>query len=124
MSAGILNFIEGELEAGPAEQGSRFLFVLTYAIDDVPVNLTGWTARMQVRTSTLATDTLLDLATGSGLTLGGTAGTVTIDVPSTTMDDVPVGSHVYDLELIPAGVEANAFKLVRGTFQVVAEVTR
>lgn len=124
MSAGILDFIEGDDQAGPAEQGSRFLYVLTYAIDGTPVNLTGYAARMQVRTSALATGTVLDLATGSGLTLGGSAGTITIDVPSTTMDDAPVGTHVYDLELLPAGSEPNAFKLVRGKFQVVAEVTR
>lgn len=124
MSAGILNFIEGPNEAGPAEQGSRFLQVLTYELDGDPVDITGWGARMQVRSTLYAATTILDLTVGSGLTLGGSAGTITIDVPSTTLDDAPIGTHVYDLELIPAGVEANAFKLVRGDFQVVGEVTR
>jgi len=102
-------------------QGATFRYVLTWLEDDVAKNLTNYTARMQVREHINATTTLLDLTSGSGITLGGAAGTITIEVAATTTDDIKPGLYVYDLELVTG---STVTRLVEGTFMVSGEVTR
>jgi hypothetical protein len=46
-------------------QGSTFNQVLTYSIDDVLVNLTGYSARMQVKEKYSSTVKQLDLTTSN-----------------------------------------------------------
>ena len=60
----------------------------------------------------------LDVDT-SGAT--GSTGGILVTIDATTMANVPSGRHVYDLE-IPAGITVN--KLLRGRFEVEAEITR
>lgn len=102
-----------------ARQGSRFQKTVT-----VPYTLTGYTVRMQVR-RTPDSDLLLDLSVGSGLAWVNQAGGVfLIDISAVDLAAAPVGVWVYDLELVPAGVEANAYALFGGRFTIAAEVTR
>jgi hypothetical protein len=87
-----------------------------------PVNLTNWSARMQMRTSYNATDTALSLTSGTGITLGGTAGSILIEATATQTAAIEAGPYVYDLELVsPASVVT---RLVEGTIIVDPEVTR
>jgi len=51
------------------DQGATFSKVMTWTIDDVPVNLSSWSARMQVRRSYGSDTTLLDITDGNGITL-------------------------------------------------------
>lgn len=106
-----------------ADQGATFSRVLTWKdSSDVPVNLTTYTARMQVRSIASSADVVLELTTANGrITLGGALGTITLNVPAADMDDVPAGSYAYDLELVSGGAVT---RLVMGSFQVRAEVTR
>ena len=46
-------------------QGSTFSKSLTYKIDDDPVNLTGYEARLQVREFFYSTEPVLNLSNGS-----------------------------------------------------------
>jgi hypothetical protein len=104
-----------------AYQGATYGLNLTWAIGGTAVNLTGYTAAMQVRENTSATATILSLTNGSGITLGGTAGTIAIAVPATTMGFATPGNYVYDLELNSGG---QVTRLIQGSFAIDAEVTK
>lgn len=103
------------------EQGATFGLVITHENPDgTPINLTGMTARMQIRDS--ADDSLiLELTTENGrITLGGTAGTITLAVTAADTAALTRGG-VYDLELVN-GAEVN--RLVQGKATLSEEVTK
>lgn len=102
-------------------QGATFRYVLTWLEDDVPKNLTSYTARMQVREHINAATTILSISTDDDITLGGAAGTITIEVAASDTDDINPGLYVYDLELVTG---STVTRLVEGTFMVSGEVTR
>lgn len=105
------------------DQGSVFALSLEYTdAAGVAVNLTGFTARMQVRKSATAPAPVLNLTSGSGITLGGAAGTIALYASDSTTAGVPAGDYVYSLELDPGG--GNSFRLLEGKCTVTAEVTR
>lgn len=110
--------------------------------DDVPVDLTGYTARMQVRKTFDATDVQITLETnpapgggvGNGrITLGLVEETpgvplynilLEIEADDTAALEATVSDRRwrYDLELVPAGDEVR--RLLMGKFIVNLEVTR
>lgn len=103
-------------------QGATFERVLTWKLDATPVDLTGYTAAMQVRPTAPSAVVLLDLdSAGNGITLGGAAGTIQILIDATTTGALAPGTFVYDLELTDG---TNVTRLVQGKFTVTAEVTR
>ena len=104
------------------EQGATFNLLMTWKIDNVPVNLTGYTARLQARIDVDETDTILSLTTGAGITLGGAAGTITLDQTATQTALLPKGEYVYDLELQTSGGVVT--RLLQGELNISAEVTR
>jgi hypothetical protein len=89
-------------------------------------NLTGYTARMQVRDNVSSNTIVIALSTtaGSGgtITLGGTAGTVDLLIPAANTTTLTAGQYVYDLELVSGGGVVT--RLLEGNFKVTAEVTR
>lgn len=103
--------------------GATFSRTLTYKINGSAVNLSGYSARLQVRQKHTSTTKLLDLTTAnSGIALGGAAGTITITATDTQTAALPDGVWRYDLEIVSgAGVVT---RLVEGTFTVTPEVTR
>ena len=92
-----------------------------------PVNLTGYTARLQVRASVDTPGTpLLELTTtlvaGSGIVLGGAAGTIQLVAPAAATAAYTWDEGVYDLELISGtGVVT---RLLQGPAKAWHEVTR
>lgn len=104
-------------------QGSTFNQELTYSINSVNVNLTGYSARMQVREKHTSTSTILSLTTANGgLVLGGSAGTISINIPSTTTASITAKEYVYDIELVsPSSIVT---RIIEGRFIVTPEVTR
>ncbi len=104
-----------------AYQGATYDLNLTWTIGGTAVNLTNYTAAMQVRTAANASTAILSLTNGSGITLGGTAGTIDVTISSTTMGAATPGQYVYDLELNSGSAVT---RLIQGTFQIQAEVTR
>ena len=114
MTPGLVNFV--------CPQGSTFRRTLTYTLDEVPVNLTGYSSRLQVREAYYSTDPVVSLVSGSGITMGGSAGTIYILISASVTSGFPTGTHVYDLEIIsPSNI---VDRLVEGTFNVTPEVTR
>lgn len=106
-----------------AYQGANWDRTFTITQGGTALNLTGYTSAMQVREAADSTATLLSLSTGgSGITLGGTAGTVAVVITSTQSAAIPAGSYAYDLEITSSGNEVT--RLIQGAFTVSGNVTR
>lgn len=105
------------------EQGATFSLTLTYKdSNDAAIDLTNYTARMQLRRRINDTTTLLEATTENGrIALGGAAGTVVITVLATDTANLDPVDGVYDLEII-SGTAVT--RLLGGTFDVSPEVTR
>jgi hypothetical protein len=101
-----------------AEQGATFNLNFRIETDGVPWNLTGYTFAMQVRRSTSATTTLLNITSATMTSVGH----VTATVNATTMAGVPAGRWVYDIELTSSGGQVT--RILEGRFIVTAEVTQ
>lgn len=104
-----------------AEQGATFKLNFTIMVDatSTPWDLTGYTARMQVRATPEASVKLLDLTSPTEIVLGGTAGTISIEVLDL---DIVQGKYVYDFEVVSAGGEI--WRVLEGKFTVKVNVTR
>lgn len=104
-------------------QGATWKLSMTYTNSTGdPINLTNYTARMQARPSYESAITVLNLANGTGITLGGTAGSIDLLVPATTTAAIGAAQYVYDLEIASASDEVT--RVIEGTLQVTPEVTR
>lgn len=87
------------------------------------LNLTNYTARMQIRPSATSATITKELTTeNGGIALGGTAGTVTLLIAAADTLGLAAGAYVYDLNLISPDTKIN--KPLYGTFTVRAAVTR
>lgn len=104
------------------EQGATFLLTLIYQDDTgAPANLTGYTARMQLRASKTASTAVLELTTENGrIGIVGAAGQINLTISATDTGAL-TGSGVYDLELVNGDIVE---RLVEGTYVVSAQVTR
>lgn len=92
--------------------------------DGTPVDLTGCTARMQIRT--LDGRLLLDLSTppGSGLVIDGPAGVIHRRITAGQTALLPIDGGLYDLEITPLSGPDDTWRLYQGAVSVSAEVTR
>lgn len=106
------------------EQGATFrLNLLWKDSTNAPINLTGYTARMQVRRKYNDPTALLNFTTENGaIVLGGSAGTIQVTGLATLTDDLPAKPAVYDLELVSAGGVVT--RLVQGSVTITPEVTK
>lgn len=106
-----------------ADQGATFNQVIVWRDStSTPINLTGYTARMQIRYKVSST-VAMSLTTENGrITLGDTDGTITLSISAADMEDLPSGPYTYDLELETGGGEVS--RLLMGAFVVRSEVTR
>jgi len=85
-------------------------------------DLTGFTARMQIRTEIDADDVMCELTTENGrIALGGDEGTVHLTIPANITEDFD-DEGVYDLELIAE--DGKVYRLLKGKVKVELEVTR
>lgn len=109
-------------------QGATFRKRLRWSVKatGVPIDLTGCTARMQVRAETSAPIVLQELTTeNGGITLGGTAGTIDLYVGATATAAINWEGGVFDLEIIhPGALPDDVTRIAQGTVSVSPEVTR
>ena len=107
-----------------ADQGATFEYVLTWTNPDgTPINLTGYTARMQIRRRTTSQQLVETLTTENGkITLGGEDGTITLNLSDEDTAAMAPAQHQYDLELVSSGGEVT--RLLMGYFVVRPEMTR
>jgi hypothetical protein len=89
-----------------------------------PINLTGYTARMQIRATVGSPDILMQLTSelGGGITVVGPTGTMSLLIGDVATAALPWTWAVYDLEIESATGETT--RLLRGEVEVEAEVTR
>lgn len=124
MAAGTYNFT--------IEQGTTVDKQITWKDPNGnPINLTGFTARMQIRSSVSSPTILHEFTTeNGGITLGGATGVIHILASATVTagwswpanPSQVLASGVYDLELVsPTGVVT---RLIEGTVTLDPEVTR
>lgn len=104
-------------------KGATFDDVLTWKDENgVAIDLTGYTARAQVRAAIGDAAPVLDMTTTNGkILLGGAAGTITFNVAATETELMAWTRGVWDLELVSGLVVT---RLLRGTAKTVDEVTR
>ena len=89
----------------------------------LPIDLTGYTARMQIRQTAESSTFLAELTNANGgITLGGTAGTVTIVMTAAVTAALTAGRAVYDLELVPPN--SKTIRWLAGTVNITREITR
>jgi hypothetical protein len=114
MTPGKLNLI--------CPQGATFSKSLTYEIGDIPVDLSTFTASLQVRKTHSSKNPVIDINTeNNGITLDD-EGIILLYVSDEETSLVPAGSYVYDLEL--ASLNGDKIRLVEGKFEITPEVTR
>ena len=90
-----------------------------------PIDLTGYTARMQIRGKLKDIDPIVDLTTeNGGITIEVAAETTTLSIYISATDTaaIEVAKGVYDLELIDTS--ADVYRLMEGIVTVSKEVTR
>lgn len=94
-----------------------------FLVSYTPVSLSGFTARMQIRETVEAADTLASLtSTGGDIALDDTNHTITVTISATATAAYDFATAVYDLELVSGtGVVT---RLLEGEVSVSSEVTR
>lgn len=115
MSAGALDIT--------IEQGATFLLNLVWKDSlGALINLTGYTARMMVRQTHVATTVLMSLTSPTDITLGGALGTINVKATAAVTALLPARNAVYDLEMV--GPDGTVTRLIEGAVTVTPEVTR
>lgn len=115
MAAGVYDIL--------CEQGATFRKTFTWLDEnEQPINLTGCSARMQVRPTHNSTTFWLNLVSPTAITITPLTGQITVVVSATTTAALPVKRGVYDLEVVMSTGEV--IRLVQGSFTVSPEVTR
>ena len=113
------------------DQGSDFAIDLTITESGSAKNLTGYSGRAQMR-STHASSSVTASFTVSVVnacaviiqyTNNASAGTMKLEMSSSTTAGVAAGRYVYDLEIHTSG-DATVKRLIQGSVTVNPEVTR
>jgi hypothetical protein len=101
-----------------ADQGATFNLNFRVETNGTAWDLSDYTFAMQVRRSANDANTLLNITTATMTAIGQ----VSVTVPATTMDGVPAGRWVYDIELTSSGDEVT--RILEGRFIVSPQVTQ
>lgn len=109
--------------------GDTFQTTLTWNSGGSPVNLTGWTATVTIKSGLDPSARVFFTGTSTGaspaIVLGGAAGTISITIPYETVKQFPIGQNlVYSLALVNTNVTPNAVTtLVAGSVNVTPVAT-
>lgn len=87
-----------------------------------PVNLTGYTAALQLRSLPSDPTAVLSLTTGSGITLTALKGQIDVHATAAQTTNIDEGTYYYDLEI--TNVSGIVTRVAQGQIIVSAEVTR
>lgn len=117
MTAGTYNLI--------IEQGATFRREMVWKdADDNPIDLTGYSAKMQIRKKAGAADpAIATLSTDDdSIELGGVAGTIILNMSNTVTEAITAAEGVYDLELTSGA--GFVTRLLEGAVTFSKEVTK
>ena len=105
------------------DQGADWYINFTYQDSNgAAINLTGYTAALQLRSNVSDAIPALSLATGSGITITGATGLIAVHATATQTGAISAGYYYYDLEITSASNIVT--RLIEGRIQLVAQVTR
>lgn len=107
------------------EQGAVYERIFSW--DDLsgnPIDMTGWTARMQIRPELTSDTVLSDLSTENvGITLNyGTLGAIRIFISTRETNSFNWSAGVYDLEVYDPSFEC--YRILKGKVKIDPQVTR
>jgi hypothetical protein len=104
------------------DQGADWYLTVTYQNPaGTPVNLTGYTAALQIRQNFSDANAELTLTTFSGIVITPSTGTLAIHATAALTLAIGAGAYVYDIKITSsAGIVT---RLTQGSFQVNAAVT-
>lgn len=108
------------------DQGADWFINFYYKQPDgTPVNVAGYTAALQIRTSPLAKTAVLTLTSGvgGGIEITDAEGLFACHATAEQTTLITNGKYAYDIE-ITAPVTGVVTRLCEGTVQVIAQVTR
>jgi hypothetical protein len=106
------------------DQGATYTLAVTYKDSSgTAINLTGYTAAMQLRYSYDSATAVLSLSSPSnGIVITGASGLVTITISANQTAALSADTFLYDLEITsPTTVKT---RLIQGVVVVSAEVTK
>jgi hypothetical protein len=107
------------------EQGANLVIPLTWkGGDGSPINMTGYSARMQIRENFDSDDYLVALTSepGGGISIDPLVGAILIELDATITAGLPQVDAVYDLELI--SISGFVTRMLQGRVYIMREVTR
>jgi len=103
------------------DQGATFTINIVYNdSNNNPVNLTGYTARMQLREKYTSVAVLTLTTENGGLTITPLTGNIAVLATATQTEAIEAAYYLYDLELT-SGFEIT--RLIQGQLTVRAQVT-
>ncbi len=105
-----------------SEWGASMTWYVTTVAAGTKKDLTNYTAAMDIRRKTSDSTALAALTSSSGITLGGTAGTINLALTDVQTAAITPGMAVFDLELIDAA--GSNMRLLEGTMEFTPSVTR
>jgi hypothetical protein len=97
--------------------GTTFALSPQWLINNLPVNLTGYSADMQVRD--ISNNLIVELSTGNGkITINAALGQVNLNLTATQtlVGNLPAGNYNYALNLTDSA--SNVYQILQGSFIV------
>jgi len=103
--------------------GTTFTLAPIWKINNLPVDLTGYSADMQVRD--ISNNLIVELSTANGkavISAGLGQVTLTLTATQTSAANLPVGNYNYALNLTDSA--GNVYQILQGAFIVSASVVQ
>lgn len=105
------------------DQGATFIKPFTWKAAGVPVNMTGYTARMQMREELDADTTIIELTTeNGGISIEPLDGMFTLTMSDAQTKAMNFDTAIYDIELIAP--DGTVTRILKGSVTLSREVTR
>lgn len=106
------------------EQGATFSFSVQWLQSDgvTPKNLTGYTARMDVRTAQKAPALVALTSPSGGIVITPATGVITVTITAAQSDAWTVAKALYDLEVVAP--DGTVTRLLKGAVTVDPNITQ
>jgi hypothetical protein len=106
------------------DQGADWYINFQYQDSDgVAIDLTNYTAKMQLRSLPTSATAVLTLTQGNGITIVGNQGLLEIHATAAQTGNIDAGYYFYDLE-ITAPITGVVTRLIQGQIELNPQVTR
>ena len=103
-------------------QGATLRIPFTWRSNGLPIDITGFTARMQIRKTVASSEVIHELSTENGGIILGDDGAFLIYISDSVTETFNFTTAVYDLEFV--NLDGDVIRLLEGAVQLSLEVTR